>query len=166
VDDGEDPNSSNDDATARVTVHQRIDPEPCVDRVAPVTHLKQSRVRVRRGKVHLSGTSHDVDPCPSGVNRVLVSLARVRGRHLINCRFIRSKTRYLLTPAPGMNCQDPVLFRAKGGQSVGTDRTTYSFIYFVDLPDGIYRAQARAFDNAGNKESPTKGRNIRKFFVR
>ncbi|HEX8053699.1 MAG TPA: choice-of-anchor Q domain-containing protein [Thermoleophilaceae bacterium] len=158
------PNRANNSAS--VSVRAEDVAQGCRDTVAPLTELKQSRVRVRRGKVRLSGVSYDPDPCASGVNRVLVSLARVKGRHLVNCRFLRSMTRYLLTPAPGMNCQDPVLFRAKGGSSQGTARTSYSFIYFVDLPDGIYRAQARAFDNAGNKERPTKGRNIRKFFVR
>jgi uncharacterized repeat protein (TIGR01451 family)/CSLREA domain-containing protein len=163
--DGNFPEVTNANNTASANVSASPDAQPCRDTVAPITELKRSRVRVRRGKVHLSGVSYDPDPCASGVNRVLVSLARVKGRHLVNCRFIRSKTQYLLTPSPGMNCQDPVLFRAKGGSSVGTARTNYSFIYFVDLPDGIYRAQARAFDNAGNKERPTKGRNIRKFYV-
>ncbi|MDQ3933711.1 MAG: hypothetical protein M3340_03675 [Actinomycetota bacterium] len=162
----EESNPSNNRASRTVTGRPRPSDPECRDTVAPITELKQSRVRVRRGRVHLSGTTYDPDPCASGVNRVLVSMARVRGRHLVNCRFIRSKTRYILTPPPGMNCQDPVLFLAKGGVSTGTTQVTYSFIYFVDLPDGIYRAQARAFDNAGNKERPTKGRNIRKFYVR
>lgn len=149
-----------------VTPDPEPGPQPCVDTVAPITDLTQRNVRVRRGRVHLSGTTRDPDPCASGVNRVLVSLARVKGRHLVNCRFLKSKTRYALTKAPGMNCQDPVLFLAKGGVTQGTASARYSFIFFVDLPDGIYRAQARAFDNAGNKERPTRGRNIRKFFVR
>ena len=164
--DGNFPEASTANNTASAKVSASPEAQPCRDTVAPITELKRSRVRVRRGKVHLSGVSFDPDPCASGVNRVLVSLARVKGRHLVNCRFIRSKDEYLLTPSPGMNCQDPVLFQAKGGSSTGTARTNYSFIYFVDLPDGIYRAQARAFDNAGNKERPTKGRNIRKFRVR
>jgi uncharacterized repeat protein (TIGR01451 family)/CSLREA domain-containing protein len=158
------PNTANNRASARVSATETT--TECRDVTAPITELRQSRVRVRRHKVHLSGTTRDPDPCASGVNRVLVSMARVRGRHLINCRFIRSKTQYLLTFAPGMNCQDPVMFLAKGGVTQGTETASYSFIYFVSLPDGIYRAQARAWDNAGNKERPTKGRNIRKFFVR
>ncbi len=158
------PNTANNTASARVTVTEAT--TECRDVTPPITELAQSNVRVRRRKVNLSGTTRDPDQCASGVNRVLVSMARVRGRHLINCRFIRSKTQYLLTPAPGMNCQDPVMFLAKGGVTQSTESASYSFSYFVALPDGIYRAQARAWDNAGNKERPTKGRNIRKFFVR
>ena len=34
------------------------------------------------------------------------------------------------------------------------------------LPPGKYRAQARGFDKRGNKETPTKGRNIVFFTVK
>jgi hypothetical protein len=36
----------------------------------------------------------------------------------------------------------------------------------VKLPPGKYRAQARAIDNAGNKEDPRKRRNIVSFTIR
>jgi hypothetical protein len=130
-------------------------PEPpkpsCADKAAPVTHLKVKRT----GKaVVLSGTSKDAaGKCPSGIKFVQVSLARVKGRTGVNCRFVKSATRYTITPE--QNCRKPVLFKAKGTKK-------WSFTFKLRLPRGAYRAQARGTDKSGNKETPRTGR---KFFT-
>ncbi|MEA2426922.1 MAG: hypothetical protein QOF37_550 [Thermoleophilaceae bacterium] len=135
----------------------------CRDRIPPLTTLKRGGLGVRAGgklrsaAVVLSGTSRDrAKPCISGLRRVFVSLARVKGRTGVNCRFIRVPTRYSLTPS--QNCRRPVLFTAKG-----TKRWTYTFA--LRLKPGLYRVQARAIDRAGNKETPKKKRNIVFFTV-
>jgi hypothetical protein len=91
------------------------------------------------------------------VRRVQVSLARVSGRTGVNCRFLKSRTRYRLT-AP-QNCRRPVLFTARG-------KRRWRFSFPVRLRPGRYRAQARATDAAGNKETPRARRNIVSFRVR
>jgi hypothetical protein len=104
----------------------------------------------------LVGRSRDRgDPCPSGVERVEVSMAKVSGTDL-NCRFVRSANRFVITPF--RNCRRPILFRA-----VGT--TSWRFTFQGVLTPGKYRAQARGYDNAHNKETPKKRRNIIVFDV-
>jgi hypothetical protein len=128
----------------------------CPDRRPPITTLK--RRGVRRGEVlKLRGTSRDRGKCASGVRRVQVSLARVRGRTGVNCRFIRRPNRYRLTRR--RNCRRPVLFTAKG-------KRRWSFTFPLELKRGRYRVQARATDRARNKETPKKRRNIVPFRVR
>jgi hypothetical protein len=131
----------------------------CADKKAPITTLRKAGVKNdRRGaKLALSGRSADHRDCPSGVNRVDVSLARVAGRTGVNCRFIKRPNRTGLTKR--QNCRRPVLFKA-----TGTDRWTFTFP--VRLPAGLYRVQARGTDKARNKETPKKNRNIVFFQVK
>jgi hypothetical protein len=134
-------------------------PAACRDRKAPITTLKRAGVKqtARGTKLELTGTSADHRDCPSGVQRVDVSLARVAGRTGVNCRFIKKPNRYQLTRA--QNCRRPVLFRA-----TGTGKWTFTFP--VRLKPGLYRVQARGTDKARNKETPKKRRNIVDFEVR
>jgi hypothetical protein len=81
------------------------------------------------------------------VHRVLVSLARVNGRHGVNCRYIKHPNRYDLR-APG-NCNIPILFRVNG-------KRRWSFRFGAPLEPGDYRIRVRAFDRAGNKEDPVR----------
>jgi hypothetical protein len=129
---------------------------PCADRLPPITNLSLRGLAVGSDTVRLRGRSRDQAGCPSGVNRVSVSLAKVRGQGL-NCRFLRRNNVFRITPF--RNCRNPVLFRASG-------TTSWSHTFRVSLPPGKYRAQARGFDNAGNKETPRKRRNIVYFQVR
>jgi hypothetical protein len=129
----------------------------CRDRQPPITTLKRGGLSVRDGKVTLKGRSRDRRSCPSGVQKVDVSLARVRGRTGVNCRFIRRSNRYSLTDRK--NCRRPTLFRA-----TGTRR--WNFTFNLRLKPGLYRAQARGTDRARNKETPKKRRNIVFFQVR
>jgi hypothetical protein len=87
----------------------------------------------------------------------VVSLARVNGRTGVNCRFITEQDRYVLTRPK--NCRAPTLFTA-----TGTKR--WKFTFDIHLLRGDYRVQARAFDKAGNKETPKKRQNIVFFTVR
>jgi hypothetical protein len=129
----------------------------CRDRQPPITTLKRGGLKVRDGKVTLKGRSRDRRACPSGVQKVDVSLARVRGRTGVNCRFIRKRNRYSLTARK--NCRRPTLFRA-----TGTRR--WNFKFALRLKPGLYRVQARGTDRARNKETPRKRRNIVFFQVR
>jgi hypothetical protein len=139
-------------------------PPTCTDRRAPITTLRRPGLVGTGGNVHissrttlqLSGTSRDRPSCPSGVRKVDVSLARVHGLHGVNCRFITQQDRYALTPRK--NCRRPTLFTATG-------TTNWTFTFDVPLAPGKYRVVARATDKAGNKEKPTKGRNILAFTV-
>jgi hypothetical protein len=142
-----------------------VTPPSCIDKRPPLTTLRRPGVLGRGGNVHLSarstlelkGKSRDRLPCKSGLRKVEVSLARVRGRTGVNCRFLRQPDRYLLTPRK--NCRRPTLFRATGLRK-------WKFTFPLELRPGLYRAQARATDKAGNKETPKKGRNIVVFEVR
>jgi hypothetical protein len=132
---------------------------PCRDRKAPITRLKAAGVKLtaRGAKLELTGTSADHRDCPSGVQRVDVSLARVAGRTGVNCRFIKKPNRYQLTRP--QNCRRPVLFRATGTDS-------WAFTFPVRLKRGLYRVQARGTDTARNKETPKARQNIVFFEVR
>jgi hypothetical protein len=135
-----------------------LPPKPdCADSSKPVTTLKRTGVIVRDGRVTLRGRSKDRNgKCPSGLRRVEVSLAKVSGTGL-NCRFLQRPNRFLLTPF--QNCRRPVLFTASG-------KKKWSYGFRVNLAPGKYRAQARARDMAGNKETPRKRRNIVFFEVK
>ena len=134
---------------------------PCGDKRPPITTMRKAGVKLsgrgRSRKLVLSGRSADHRECPSGVQRVDVSLARVQGRTGVNCRFIRKQNRYTLTGRK--NCRRPTLFRA-----TGTDK--FEFTFNVPLKPGLYRVQARGTDRARNKETPNKRRNIVFFSVR
>ena len=123
----------------------------CRDRRPPITRLRRRGVRVSGDELRLRGTSRDRRACRSGVDRVQVSLARVRGRTGVNCRFVKRRDAYRLTRP--RNCRRPVLFTARGGRS-------WRFRFPFELAPGRYRVQARGTDNARNKETPKKGRNI------
>jgi hypothetical protein len=130
--------------------------QPCSDPVPPITTLRNRGLGVGSNRVTLEGSSRDPDPCASGVQRVEVSMARVKGTDL-NCRFVRSSTRFVITPF--RNCREPVLFVARG-------TTSWKFTFNVRLSPGKYRAQARGYDVARNKETPKKLRNIIYFTVK
>jgi hypothetical protein len=107
--------------------------------------------------VKLRGRSADAKgECASGLDRVEVSLARVSGTDL-NCRFIKRPNQFVLTPF--QNCRRPVMFRATG-------TSKWSFKFRVALKPGKYRAQARGWDLARNKETPRKRQSIVYFTVR
>jgi hypothetical protein len=128
----------------------------CRDRKPPVTVLRNPGLTVSGDSVKLEGTSRDLGaPCRSGVQRVEVSMAKVSGTDL-NCRFLRRSNRFVITPF--RNCRQPVLFKAEG-------TTEWSFTFRGVLSPGKYRAQARAYDAARNKETPKKRRNIVYFEV-
>jgi hypothetical protein len=122
----------------------------------PRTKLKRKGLSVRGGTVRLPGSSRDRGKsCPSGVDRVQVSLARVKGRTGVNCRFLRFRTGYAITDA--QNCRRPVLFTPPAPPR--------GFVFDLRLRPGLYRVQARGTDKARNKETPRKCRNIVLFEV-
>jgi hypothetical protein len=129
----------------------------CRDRRAPVTRLRRGGLRAASTAIRLSGVARDRRGCRSGVRRVQVSLARVRGgTDGVNCRFLKRRNRFRLTRPK--SCRDPVLFTARG-------KRRWRFSFPVKLAPGAYRVQARATDRAGNKETPRR-RNIVSFRVR
>jgi hypothetical protein len=133
-------------------------PPACADKVKPITKLSRKGVKRRGSTLRLKGRARDRGaPCPSGLRRVLVSLARVSGRNGVNCRFLRSPRKFQLTRPK--NCRRPVLFNATGKRS-------WRFVFRLNLRPGKYRVQARAIDKARNKETPKKRRNIVFFTVR
>ena len=130
----------------------------CNDVLSPRTKMKKKGVKVKRKRVTLKGSAKDRgEPCAAGLDKVQVSLARVSGRHGVNCRFLKSRTKYQLTEK--RNCRRPVLFTAKG-----TNKWKFSFA--LKLKPGKYRAQARGLDTLRNKETPKKKRNIVFFRVK
>ena len=143
----------------QTTPQQQPPANPCADKRPPITSLKKAGVkRTARGtRLALKGTSADHRECPSGVAKVDVSLARVKGRTGTNCRFIKRPNRYSLTKP--QNCRRPVLFKA-----TGTGKWNYTFP--LRLKPGLYRVQARGTDVAKNKETPNKRRNIVFFAVK
>jgi hypothetical protein len=145
--------------TTQPTITPQPQPKPkCPDKLPPITTLKRGGLRGIGAKtLTLKGKARDRKKCASGVQKVQVSLARVRGRTGTNCRFIKRPSRYQLTHP--QNCRRPVLFLATG-------RNKWTFRFPVDLKPGLYRVQARATDKAGNKETPKKRRNIVFFAVR
>ncbi len=133
-------------------------PTKCTDKLPPITTLKRRGLHLAAdGRLSLRGRSKDQKKCRSGVRRVQVSIARVKGRTGTNCRFIRHPNRYQLT-AP-KNCRRPTLFKAKGTKK-------WAFAFTLRLKPGLYRVQARATDKARNKETPKKRRNIVFFSVK
>jgi hypothetical protein len=79
------------------------------------------------------------------------------GRRPQRCQFVTRRDRYELTETK--SCRQPTLFTAKG-------KRRWSFKFTVPLRPGFYRAQARGYDRAGNKETPRGSRNIISFTVR
>jgi hypothetical protein len=128
----------------------------CRDGDSPLSTLRLSGLTVDSSGVTLRGRSRDPGTCPSGVQRVEVSMAKVSGTGL-NCRFLRRSNRFVITPF--RDCRRPIRFTAQG-------TTRWSFVFGLKLEPGKYRAQARAYDVRRHKETPTKGRNIIFFTVR
>jgi hypothetical protein len=133
----------------------------CRDRVRPRSTLRARHVRRSRRGIALHGRTSDRGCAASAalagrrgkVARVYVSVAKVRGRH--RCRFLRRGGRL----GPLGNCRRPVLFRARG-------TTRWRLTLHAHLPRGTYRVVVRAYDVAGNKERPARGRNIVRVRVR
>jgi hypothetical protein len=136
----------------------------CPDRIAPVSRFARKHSKQSRRRLHFAGTSRD-KACTGAngvvaagkVNRVLVSVAKVRGNGRgKNCRFLTRKG--TLTSFRG--CRKPVLLRASG-----TARWKIT-LRPRKLPAGHYRVVARGVDASKNKERPAKGRNIARFTLR
>ena len=125
----------------------------CRDRRAPRTTIGAYAHGARSFAV--GGKARDHRRCRSGIRRVLVSIARVRGGSATNCRFVKSTRRFRLTQP--RNCRDPILFRARG-------KRPWGFKLPYRLRSGAYRAVARSIDRAGNRERPAR-RNIVPFRV-
>jgi hypothetical protein len=136
----------------------------CNDKVAPVSRFSAKRTKRNRRRLHFEGRSTDQGCVTANgifaagkVARVLVSIAKVRGNGRgANCSFLTAKGK--LTGF--RRCRKPVLLRASG---------TSKWLITVRAPKlarGNYRAVVRGVDASGNKERPTKGRNISHFRVR
>jgi hypothetical protein len=135
----------------------------CPDKIAPVSRFKKASSSATRRRLHFAGSSKDKGCTGANgvrsagkVNRVLVSVANVRGKGKgKNCRFLTKAGR--LTAF--RYCRRPVLLRASGtGKWSITLRPRL-------LPKGHYRVVVRGIDAAKNKEQPKKGRNIRSFRI-
>jgi hypothetical protein len=134
----------------------------CPDKIAPVSRTGRTKLHVGTTGLRVSGTSRDKG-CKSSnlitgaghVARVDVSIAKVRGKSLVNCRFLKANGKL----TGDRRCRKPVLLRAKGLER-------WSFKIAAKLPKGHYRLVVRAVDRASNKEKPAKGRNIVVFAVR
>jgi hypothetical protein len=133
----------------------------CPDRTPPVTHLSRRGIRRSARVIRARGVSSDVG-CratataagrPGHVDKVYVSIAKVRGRHF--CRFLNAGGRLERI----RNCRRPTLLPARGTGH-------WSFALKAKLPRGTYRAVARGVDASSNKERPTGRRNQVRFTVR
>jgi hypothetical protein len=127
----------------------------CHDVIAPRSRLRMRNVHRRRGVLSLHGRSSDRGCAATAaltaragkVARVYVSVAKVRGRH--GCRFLGHDGRL----SKMRTCRRPMLFRMRG-------TTRWRVSLRAQLPPGIYRLVVRAYDGAGNKERPARGRNM------
>jgi hypothetical protein len=139
-------------------------PSSCSDQIAPVSRFATKRSKRSRRRLHFEGRSADQGCVTANgifaagkVARVLVSIAKVRGNGRgANCSFLTAKGK--LTGF--RRCRKPVLLRASG-----TSKWRIT-VRASKLPRGHYRAVVRGVDASGNKEKPTKGRNIFRFRVR
>jgi hypothetical protein len=136
----------------------------CKDKIAPVSRFAGKKSRTGRRRLHFQGNSSDRGCVGANgivaagkISRVLVSVARVRGKvkHQ-TCAFLTSKG----TLARFRSCRKPVLLRAHGTKKWSITLKPKT------LPHGSYRVVVRAIDRAKNKERPTKGRNIAAFKLR
>jgi hypothetical protein len=136
----------------------------CNDNGAPVSRFSAERLTRNHGLLHFEGRSADQGCVTANgifaagtVTRVLVSIAKVRrnGRGA-NCSFLTAKGK--LTGF--RSCRKPVFLRASG-----TSKWRIT-VQASELARGNYRAVVYGVDAAGNKERPTKGRNISRFRVR
>jgi DNA-binding beta-propeller fold protein YncE len=107
------------------------------------------RARSRRRLVLRGGASHPCDVrSKSAVARVLVSVARLHSRG--RCRFVKTNGRL----GPLRSCRRPVFHRATG-------QTRWALKLKRSLPRGLYQAQSRAIDAAGNRERSVRYRTPR-----
>jgi hypothetical protein len=123
----------------------------CRDGIAPRSMLRLRNVHRSRRGVSVKGRSSDRG-C-ARLARVYVSVAKLRrgGR----CRFLGHDARL-----GGLrSCRRPILFRTHG-----TARWRLSLR--AHLPPGTYRVAVVAYDAAGNRERPARGRNIVGFTLR
>jgi hypothetical protein len=136
----------------------------CKDKTAPVSRFTSRKTRTGRRRLHFQGSSSDRGCVGANgifaagkINRVLVSVAKVRGKvkHQ-TCAFLTVKG----TLGKFRSCTKPVLLKAHGTRkwSITLNPKT--------LPRGSYRVVVRAVDSSKNKERPAKGRNIASFKVR
>jgi DNA-binding beta-propeller fold protein YncE len=108
----------------------------------PGRRLSRARLVLRGGASH---------PCDvrgrSEVARVLVSVGRLHSNK--RCRFVGANGRL----GPMRSCHRPVFHRATG-------QTRWALNLRRALPPGLYQAQARAFDGAGNRERSVRYRTL------
>ncbi len=131
----------------------------CRDTIAPVStlRLRHGGFRRRGRRVFFRGRARDRGcPAANGLNaaggrvaRVQLSIAKV-GRH--RCSFVNGHGR--LTKR--RSCRRAILFKAHG-------TTRWTFSKRLRVPPGNYRAVVRGTDTFGNKETPSKRRNIIRF---
>ena len=113
----------------------------CRDRTAPRTVIRSARVD-RRRRLRLTGTATDKG-CATGITAVDVAVARAAGPG--RCRF--ADPGGLTNPRP---CRRPFFVTASGAEQ---------WSLALRLPrSGRYRVTVRAYDPAGNKERPSRGR--------
>ena len=128
----------------------RSPPETSLAKSHPVG-LRQNRLVVRGSSSDAGCASANLIPGIGRVDRVLVSIAKVRGGGTgNNCSFLNSHGK--LTGFK--NCRRPVLLLARG-----TTRWQISVPFSPSLPRGKYRIVARGVDASGNKEKPNPFRN-------
>jgi hypothetical protein len=130
----------------------------CFDRTPPTSTLRLPKGYKRRGnRLSFRGTASDrgckaangLFAAGGRVMAVFISLAKV-GRH--DCSFVSKHGR--LTRR--RRCRKAIFLRAHG-----TNRWTFKIK--VHVPPGNYRAVVRAIDTFGNKETPSKRRDIIRF---
>jgi YVTN family beta-propeller protein len=120
----------------------------CRDRVPPLSAVERRRSSLSSSRIVLRGRASDrCDRHYEGqVARVLVSVGRLQGNGL--CRFVGANGRL----GAMRSCYRPLLRRASGSAR-WTMRLTRA------LPPGVYQAQVRAVDRAGNMEPTVRYRN-------
>jgi hypothetical protein len=131
----------------------------CMDHTPPVSTLRQRNVKRSSTRIRARGGATDkgckaavgLAAAKGKVGQVLISVART-GRH--RCEFVNRKGK--LTKR--RSCRKGILLRARGHES-------WSFALRARLPRGDYRIDVRAVDVTGNKETPSKRRNIVRFRV-
>jgi hypothetical protein len=129
----------------------------CPDRTAPLSTyaannavtLKSRRLRIRGAASDRGCVSANLIPGTGRVQRVLVSVARIRGTGTgDNCRFLDAHGK--LTP-DFRNCRKPILRRAKG-----TSKWSITYPFATSLPRGRWRIRVRSVDLSANRELPPK----------
>jgi DNA-binding beta-propeller fold protein YncE len=131
----------------------------CAARGAPRSWFDQPGRNLSQARLVLRGGAGQ--PCDarskSEVAQVLVSVARLHSGQ--RCRFVGANGRL----GPLRSCHRPVFQPATG-------RTRWSLKLKRRLPPGLYQAQARALDGAGNRERSarysTRPRNLITFRLR